>query len=436
MRKIFTAIILGLLVLGVSCSKDGVGYKDGNESAIQLQVNFSNQPSRLSGFNKPGTITRVKLEVTGPGMDLISQNLTLSSGKASGSVSVPKGSSRKFAISGIDGNGIVQFDGDATANINADNESVSITAAWIAPPTVTLTLGTITATDIIISWSQSNVEDFSFYRVLISTTNNLDPDLDKVVDITNRSQTSFTIAGLSANTTYYVAVLVVDTEMLYNGANTQVKQFTTQASGGQTFELYYDDNSNEGRVYASAGDWLSVQFAASSYPVFLQKLKIYLIGNSNNGGLNAIVWDDVNGVQILSETVPATVDGWIEITPNWAAQSHDGIMNGDFDIGIEYVLSGMSGVGPFVAADTNSVYASGHEWYRATGGSWVPLNTALGGKLWNLMIRAIVQTSSGKVLELAPSRVGASSFAAKKSRISPDLLELLGQKKLIGAISN
>ncbi len=403
MKKKFIYFSILILIFALSCTKDDVGTNWVGKSKIDLQVNFLDKGNKIkqkNTLNKTADITRVRVTVSGPGMDDVVENLSLNGNTASGSVSVPKGDNRNFLIEGIDGRGIIQFEGDATKDLRNDSESVSVSVVWIPPPPINLSVDNVTSSSVDISWSRSNAQDFAYYRILLSTSSNLDAKNDKLLDITDVNNTSGTIRELDPETEYYVAVIVVDTEGWFN-TNAEVLSFTTEAAGGQVVEIAYDDNSRESGLYGPKDSWLTVNFDADQYPARIITMKIFLTNNSIGDEVGAFFLDNSDGTEIFRLKMPPTNDGWMEITPDWSQQAHNGVVENDFDMGVAYLVSKDQELPPVVAADTSSTY-QGRSWFRASDGTWSNLDEI--GFAWNLMIRAVVELPTGKRVTLTPSK--------------------------------
>ena len=87
MKKYILFIFAAFLIFS-ACSKDVSNVEDRGNSTISINILIPEADP--AGFNKPEEITAVRLTVSASGMTDIVKNLTLSSGEASGTVSVPK----------------------------------------------------------------------------------------------------------------------------------------------------------------------------------------------------------------------------------------------------------------------------------------------------------------------------------------------------------
>lgn len=226
MKTFSLLILISFVTFYFSCSKNNVSYDGNLHSKLTLQINFSDEP-QVKNFQKVSSIQTVRVTVTGSDMDKIVENLTLSGNTATGKITVPQGSSRKFVVEGLDDSGIVRFVGSQTKDLNSENESLTVNVHWLVPEPVNFQITEITPTSAKVTWDISNVNDFKFYRILKSTSKPLHPNNDAVQDINNRNIDNFVLTGLSSSTKYYVSVLVVDTENRTNLQGTPVKEFTT-----------------------------------------------------------------------------------------------------------------------------------------------------------------------------------------------------------------
>ena len=284
-RRNLLAVFTMVIILALSCSEDNPVQSDSGSTDVQIVFNFESDDTQQAGLGKSATINRVVIAVTGPGMTRVTEELTLNSAttRATGSIKVPKGNNRNFIVNGIDGSSIIQFRGETTKDIINDQESVSISVSWTPPDPVTLTISNVASTTATLNWSASTEPDFSFYRVLLSRSTSLKDPADKIGnDITSVNSTSLNIINLSPGTTYYVAVMTVDTELWFTGSfnfgaqNSIVKSFSTQS---QIVELSYDDNSFEGGlVVVEQNESLIVRFTSSSYPVKIVGIDLFIWG--------------------------------------------------------------------------------------------------------------------------------------------------------------
>ena len=338
-RKNLLTFFTMVTLFGLSCSEDNLVQSDSGGAEVQIVFNFETNNAQQVGLSKSATINRVVVSVTGPGMSPVTDELTLNSAAttATGSLEVPKGNNRKFSVEGIDGNSITQFSGETTQDIVNDVESVSISVSWTPPDPVTLTISDVTSSTVTLNWTASAAPDFSFYRVLLSKSTNLSDLTDQIGDdITVVNSTSMNIINLSPGTTYYTAVMTVDTELWFSGdlsfgtQNSLVKSFSTLS---QIVELSYDDNSFEsGLVGSEQNESLIVHFTSSSYPVKIVGMDLYIWGTQE---FTTAIFDFATG-NFLGGGTANGVDAANYTWASYDLSAFNFIVTADFFAGIGY----------------------------------------------------------------------------------------------------
>ncbi len=219
----FTLLLIFSLFL-ITCSENLLNSDKEEMSNIQMNILVTDDEQRVDGHDalrKSAVITRVTVTVTGPGISAITKDLTENGqGSFSGTIEVSKGNERTFMVEAKDAANIVQYEGAASKNIQADNESVSLTLTPIYPNAVTLSLVGFSAESVTLSWTKSYDSDYNFYRLVRSIDNSFDINNDPYMDIDNINTLGFTNTLLTSNTPYYYKLYVVDTELLAMGSNT------------------------------------------------------------------------------------------------------------------------------------------------------------------------------------------------------------------------
>jgi hypothetical protein len=240
--------IFGLSILAVSlnCSQDPVSSiikSDPSSVSFNITVDKTNLDKLESkSLAKPTIISRVMVSVTATDMDSISRQLTKVGTNYSANVEVPKGTNRIFRVAAYDSSNFVQYAGTTTQNIQADQESVNLTLTPQYPEPVVVSLVHTTNNSVSLFWTRNDDEDFYAYLILVSEIPQPAVETDVLISIDDQTQTTFTDVGLSANTTYYYQVLVVDTELLYHASN--IISATTQSGTASAFinDIWVDHN--------------------------------------------------------------------------------------------------------------------------------------------------------------------------------------------------
>ena len=337
-RRNLLSVFTVAIVFGLSCSEDNPVQSDFVGTDVQIIINFETNTTQQVDLSKSATIIKVIVNVRGPGMRSVTEELTLNSttSAATGSIKVPKGNNRIFTVEGIDGNSITQFSGQTTQDIVKDVESVSLSVSWISPDPVTLSVSNVTTTTATLSWNTSTAPDFLFYRVLLSTSSNLIDPIDQIGgDITNVNSTTLNIINLTPGTTYYAAVMTVDTELRFSGnlgfgtQNSIVKSFLS----AEILRLIGDDNSFEsGLVGSEQNESLIVHFTSPSYPVKIVGMDLYIWGTQE---FRTVIFDFATGNFIGG----GTASGLDATNYTWASydlSASDINVTRDFYAGIRY----------------------------------------------------------------------------------------------------
>jgi len=132
-RHSVLAVFASLLVLA-SCAHDVV--ESGGEATLNVSADVS-----------ATAVAMVVVEVSGPGIPTpLAFNLTIVNGVATGTVTIPAGSSRTISMRAFDVNGVETHRGSVTTNIAAGtNATISLVLAPLTGDTpITATLGSIT----------------------------------------------------------------------------------------------------------------------------------------------------------------------------------------------------------------------------------------------------------------------------------------------------
>jgi hypothetical protein len=129
----------------------------------------------------------------------------------------------------------VNFAFSPSSGYETNPYAISIVPKPVKPSPVALSNATgVSGTMLQLTWSQSGDANFTSYRVFQSTQKGITGN--DLVTITDRSVTSYTVAGLSLNTTYYFIVRTYNNQSQYADSN-QISVTTAQPSPLDAFGI-------------------------------------------------------------------------------------------------------------------------------------------------------------------------------------------------------
>ena len=224
--------VVAILLASFSCDRDNPLFSP-HSGDITLSITLPQGEARLGTINRLGkvvAITTVTITVTASDMETIEKSLSISSdgNTASGTIEVPKGDARTFAIEAKDGSGIVQYSGSTTQDILNNSETVTIITEGHYPSASSITITGFNAQAVGLSWAANADADFDAYEVVrVGPAEALTSSSTwtSIAVFTNRSTTAYTDTTVSQNNNYYYAVVVWDTEDL--GWQSAAKNVTT-----------------------------------------------------------------------------------------------------------------------------------------------------------------------------------------------------------------
>lgn len=216
MRNLHVILPFTLLLFSLACLQDNP-LTSRDTSVIKLSINLPSDTGK--SLAKAAAIISVTVTVTADDMDDIEESLDISGQTASGTLKVPRGEDRTFAVECRDGNGIIQYSGSATQDILKKSETVTIITEGHYPSASTLTITGITFSAVTLAWTQNTDSDFQAYDIYRSLSAGVDINSDFITTISGQSTVSYVDDTVSPNTTYYYRVRVTDTEDLDSWSN-------------------------------------------------------------------------------------------------------------------------------------------------------------------------------------------------------------------------
>lgn len=184
------------------------------------------------------------------------------------------------------------------------------------PDSISLT-GSANSSGNYLSWSKSNDTDFSFYKVLRSTSDSTPTyPANNYLYIGSRDTTAYTDSGVTRGVTYYYRIAVVDKKGQVGYSNTVALRAVKKNGGveGMSFSVYHSG----GKVYCnwnvySGNDFVYYKIVASSsnsYPSYPSPGKLVWC-SSNQSTTNAVIsTGSFNGCSITCEE---PFHGWVYI---------------------------------------------------------------------------------------------------------------------------
>lgn len=199
---------------------------NGGSQTVSVSMNIPSVPVLSvspSSLNFDSTKTQLSFSINNTG----SGSLTWSDSSSQSWMTISPKSGTNTGTVNVTVNRIGLSSGNYSGNVNLisnggnTNVSIAMSVAQPSPPqAVTAQAGTITANSIQMQWSVYPASDFAAYEIYYSTSPAVTQNSTLAATITNRSTQSYTITGLSSNTTYYVIVFVLSSNSLSSGSNT------------------------------------------------------------------------------------------------------------------------------------------------------------------------------------------------------------------------
>lgn len=249
------------------------------------------------------------------------------------------------------------YSGTVSITSNGGNGSVTVNMKVIPPPPpspVTVTPGAVTTSSIAISWTASSASDFSAYKVYYSTSAAVSENSTLATTIINKATTSYTITGLTSNTTYYFRVFVLSSSQQTAGSNTVSAKTDKTFPSWQQVALPVNFQVQSMHYISESNIWVAGYTTISSYNF----PRIYQFNGS--------VWIQ-STVQSQDSTATFRAIAFRNNTEGWAATNTGRIYKYDgTNWKIEYYLT--SGISIDEAIGTSSdVWFYGNKTYRWNG---------------------------------------------------------------------
>lgn len=426
MRLTRLFIVITVLLVGLACLTDNP-LTDPGTSSVTLNINLPSGegiPDTGTGLAKAMAITSVTVTVTADDMEDIEESLDISEEIASGTLEVPRGEDRTFAVECQDANGILQYSGSDTTDILEKSVTVEITTEGHYPSASTLTITSFDAVSVTLSWTKNADADFASYELVRAGSAD---DIasastrESIVTITSQNTTTYTDDSVSPNTTYYYAIIVWDTEGM--GMRSAPEGVLTP----QLVEISYDDGIWEDNNWGDeVGDRYDQMFIAPSYPCYIRSVKLFLRDKSGTDGNYQIYIQDSGANDIFLSEPLATVSStatdagdWVNWTISWGIRT-DGTVADNFYVGIRYTSNRLW---PDIFFDVSSWPLEAWH-YDASTETWTEIFDVPSIRAYVEIGGSLLKGPSGQVV--ARELASATFSLAKKRSFEPEGLTIPG----------
>lgn len=226
MKKLLLMIlILALLAININCGGGaGSSANTSGRTTVAISLGETRTASHASGgllsaaSTIPSDVTSIKFTISATDMVTIERVISVTGRTTiSESFEVPTGANRHFLVKAMDASGNVLFRGETFANLDGTPTSLTIVmvSTDVTPPDFSglSTITSITTTSLVLSWAPATdiitPQNKIQYLIYMSTTpggeNFASPSFT-----TSPGVTSFSVTGLSPDTTYYFMVRAMD----------------------------------------------------------------------------------------------------------------------------------------------------------------------------------------------------------------------------------
>lgn len=226
MKKILIIALLALLTVNMNCGGGGTSSDSSAKTALTINLGEVRDASSLSTSERgmvstssiPPHVVSIRITISAPDMPTIVEIIpTAGLTSISVTIEVPNGSNRHIVVEALNDTGGVLYRGETYVDLDGTPVSVPITmvSADPVPPTFAgiSDITSITQTSMVLSWSPAtdNVtpQNKIQYLIYMATTSG-GQNFSMPSFTTSLGATSYMVAGLNPNTTYYYVVLAMD----------------------------------------------------------------------------------------------------------------------------------------------------------------------------------------------------------------------------------
>ncbi len=198
--------VFAIIGLQISCTREDDLMR---KTVVTLNIPLPGD-GNLKSAASVTSVTRVTITVTADGETLVPEtDLDITGNRATGKISVDKGTGRTFTVKATDGNNIVQWQGATTENIDKNDFTVNLTLSPILPAAADLQ-ATRSENIVNLSWNQNADDDFAGYDLYRSDSENSLGD--NIYSSNVNTTTQYNDSTLAEGKTYYYTLVVTDTE--------------------------------------------------------------------------------------------------------------------------------------------------------------------------------------------------------------------------------
>jgi len=243
------------------------------------------------------------------------------------------------------------------------------------PQAVVVTKDSESSTKVKLSWTKSEAPDFAFYRVARAEVSGVSYN-DVLVDITDRTTTSFVDSTIEKCKSYYYAVYAVGRVSYGDFPSDMSNTITASTEFRDTDFIFYDVGDARFIINAAgfdgggANDMLLVKFDCKTYPSRIDSIQLTLLGDSTgSSGRFRIIIAPFRGDQSEIQYAGPPMDIRDLVPPGYLIrknfpitwQSGKGEATRGFFAGLQYLGDGTL---PFLLVEVDTTIAdTSHSFY-------------------------------------------------------------------------